>query len=68
MNEWERNRNEVIEMECWNYIRMSEEVEKLRDRGIEIDCQVDNGVVKIKAGRTPPGKRAVPDFPSVWGI
>ena len=55
-------------MEAREYIKMSEEVEKLRDRGIEINCRVENGVMKITAGRTPPGKQAVPDFPSVQYI
>jgi hypothetical protein len=52
-------------MEAWDYIRMSEEVEKLRNRGIEIVCRVDNGVMKITAGRTPQGNTFFPEIPSV---
>ena len=52
-------------METREYIKMSEEAEKLRDRGIEIDCRVENGVIRIIAGRTPQGNVVVPDISSV---
>lgn len=52
-------------MDAKEYIKMTEEVEKLRDRGIEIDCQVDNGIVKITAGRMQQEKAIFPEIPSV---
>ncbi|MEW6329757.1 MAG: hypothetical protein AB1468_06635 [Candidatus Micrarchaeota archaeon] len=52
-------------METKEYIKMSEEAEKLRDRGIEINCRVENGAIRITAGRAPQAGELVLEIPGV---
>jgi beta-phosphoglucomutase-like phosphatase (HAD superfamily) len=52
-------------MQAKEFDGIMELAESLRDRGIELACCVENGVMRITAGRARQEKTAFSDFPSV---